>query len=168
MPLPGLNPINEAPPADSTEQVATGAMVARLWSKLAVLEQQTESQARRSAGPWQPLTLSYFTGWLSYGSGYEPHYRRLGDGSVELAGLIVNNGTGLVSAIANLPTHLHPVFPNTREVAFPIGAYSGAYTTVYGYIYPWNGSLPGRIAATNVAIVANNYISLGGIRYPTS
>lgn len=45
--IPGLNPVDTAPPAGSTEQVVTAATVVRLLSKIAELERRVTLLERR-------------------------------------------------------------------------------------------------------------------------
>ena len=70
MPLPGLNPVDSAPPAGSTGEVATGSMVARLHHRITelrhVVDKKSEISTHRAEITWNS---GY---WMAYNADRSP------------------------------------------------------------------------------------------------
>lgn len=171
MPIPGLNPLEKAPPPNSNDTAASLGQVARLHQRITDLERRSSALETKTAGAaWVPLNPTYTSPWTAYDSGYAPCYMIYGE-IVYLSGLLGANAGAGAATILTLPSFLAPEWPlagsaGSRAQFFPVAGFNGSAAAIYSvYIYPRDSSVaPGRMSSA-WAVPANGYISLSGIHY---
>lgn len=164
MPLPGLNPVEKAPPAGSTKTIATGSSVAQLHQRISDLERRVAAQEKLTTSGWQDLPLVPGT-TTGYGTSYWPKYRKIA-GTVELGGLIKNVVQFSVSAVAmaTLPVKFRPVDYNgvPQSHYYITQAWHGAGYFVMHIVIQANGQIQN---ITPVPWQINGYCSMDGITF---
>lgn len=168
MPLPGFNPLEQAPPPGSTEVAASAAQAARLHQRISDLERRlSETETGRGTG-WTAIpSVVYTSPWASYGGIYTPSYRIEGR-TVHLTGLCRPSSTASTTVLT-LPDFLRPEpsQAGAAEQYIPGTAYNGAYVTIVWLLYPrTHASLAGQMVAGNFNGATNAmFVSLAGVSY---
>lgn len=173
MPLPGFNPIEQAPPPGSTEIAASAAQAARLHQRISDLERRLSGMETGRGTAWTPITgATYVNNWSAYGGAFGPYYRFEGR-TVHLTGLVKPVATtASPNNMLILPDFLRPEpapgGSGSAEFYGVVMCWNGSvYTTIPMYFYPRNNpSLAGYIVTPTFAgATSSMWCSLHGITY---
>jgi hypothetical protein len=171
MPLPGLNPIEAAPPADSTQRVATANQTARLHQRVQDLNRQVDQLSKQvGSGQWASLSPTYFSGWSAHpAAAHVPRYYKQGH-MVMLAGLVYTaSGANTTTGMCTFPEELRPAPNGGGELYFALALWSGTgYSSYNFYLYPGDaaGGVAGQLRSGYGAPGGGFWVSLAGMCYP--